>query len=95
MIKSFTALAIFSLLGAAVVALPSIAPPALAVETTALAKADQLAVGPIAGNCSQQIWPNFDASCLRSEKPGIIVHEVRQITAQATVQVTAQANARR
>jgi hypothetical protein len=80
MIKSLTALAIFALLGASVVALPGFAPQVEASETVALAKADRLDVRPIAPNCSQQVWPNFDASCLR--KGETMVREARLVTAR-------------
>jgi hypothetical protein len=78
MIKSLTALAIFGLLGAAAVALPGFAPRGEAGETVALAKADRLDVR----NCSQQLWPNFDTSCLRSSEPGLAVLDVRLVTAR-------------
>jgi hypothetical protein len=77
MIKSLTGLAIFGLLGTAVVALPGFAPRVEARETVALAKADRLDVR----NCSQQLWPNFDTSCLRSES-GLPVLDVRLVTAR-------------
>jgi hypothetical protein len=80
MIKSFTALAIFALLGASVVALPGFAPRVEASETVALAKADRLDIRPVALNCSQQVWPNFDASCLR--KGEAAVREARLVTAR-------------
>jgi hypothetical protein len=80
MIKSLTALAIFALLGAAVVALPGFAPQVEASEAVALAKADRLDIRPVARNCSQQIWPNFDASCLR--KGEVTVREARLVTAR-------------
>jgi len=51
MIKSLTGLAIFGLLGTAVVALPGFAPRVEARETVALAKADRLDVR----NCSQRL----------------------------------------
>jgi hypothetical protein len=76
-IKSLTALAIFGLLGAAAVALPGFAPRVEARETVALVKADRLDVR----NCSQQLWPNFDTSCLRSES-GLAVLDVRLVTAR-------------
>ena len=72
MIKSLTAL------GAVVVVLPGFAPRVEARETVALAKADRLDVR----NCSQQLWPNFDTSCLRSSEPGLTVLEVRLVTAR-------------
>jgi len=48
MIKSLTALAIFGLLGAAVVALPGFAPQVEAHEGVALAKGDRLDIRPVA-----------------------------------------------
>jgi hypothetical protein len=80
MIKSLTALAIFALLGASVVALPGFAPQVEASEAVALAKADRLDIRPAARNCSQQVWPNFDASCLR--KGEVTVREARLVTAR-------------
>ncbi|HXO72921.1 MAG TPA: hypothetical protein VN838_28525 [Bradyrhizobium sp.] len=80
MIKSLTALAIFAFLGAAVIALPGFAPKVEASETAALAKGDRLEVRSIAQNCSQQVWPNFDASCLR--KGEVMVREARLVTAR-------------
>jgi hypothetical protein len=77
MIKSLTALAIFGLLGAAA-ALPGFAPRVEARETVTLAKADRLDVR----NCSQQLWPNFDTSCLRSSESGLPVLDVRLVTAR-------------
>jgi hypothetical protein len=80
MIKSLTALAIFAVLGASVIALPGFAPQVEASETAALAKGDRLEVRSIAPNCSQQVWPNFDASCLR--KGDVMVREARLVTAR-------------
>jgi hypothetical protein len=77
-IKSLTALAIFGLLGAAAVALPGFAPRVEARETVALVKADRLDVR----NCSQQLWPNFDTSCLRSSESGLPILDVRLVTAR-------------
>jgi hypothetical protein len=77
MIKSLTALAIFGLLGAVVVALPGFAPRVEARETLAFAKADRLDVR----NCAQQLWPNFDTSCLRSSEAKLAVLGLRQVAA--------------
>jgi hypothetical protein len=82
MIKSLAALAIFALLGASVVALPGFAPRVEARETMALAKADRLDVRPVARNCSQQVWPNFDGTCLRYGETGVTVREARLVTAR-------------
>ena len=68
MIKSIAALAIFGLLGAAVVALPAFATLVKASEPAALAKGDLAAIRPSAKNCLQQVWPNFDTSCLHRGK---------------------------
>ena len=82
MIKSLAALAIFALLGASVIALPGFAPSVEARETGALAKADLLDIRPVARNCSQQVWPNFDGSCLRQSESGLVVREARLVTAR-------------
>lgn len=82
MIKSLAALAIFALLGASVIALPMLAPQAKADETVALAKGDREHIHPIIRNCSSQIWPNFDASCLRESSSGAMVEEARLVTAR-------------
>jgi hypothetical protein len=82
MIKSITALAIFGLLGAAVVALPAFAPQVKASEAMTLAKADRLALRPAARNCSQQVWPNFETSCLHSGESGVMILEARLVTAR-------------
>jgi hypothetical protein len=82
MIKSLAALAIFACLGAAVVAVPAFAPQASASETVVLAKGDRLDIRPDARNCSQQVWPNFETSCLRSADSGVMVREVRLVSAR-------------
>jgi hypothetical protein len=79
MIKSFTALTLFALLGALVIALPGFSPQVKADEAIAFTKADRLVPGGVAGACSSQVWPNFDASCLRSGS-GVMVREVRLVT---------------
>jgi hypothetical protein len=80
MIKSLTALAILTFLGAAVIALPGFAPQVEARETVALARADRLAIHPVGGNCSSQIWPNIESSCLRNAGSDATVHEARLVT---------------
>jgi hypothetical protein len=67
MIKSLTALAIFALLGASVLALPGFARRLEARETIALAKGDRLDIRPVAGNCELQ---------------GVLVREARLVTAR-------------
>ena len=82
MIKSLTALAIFALLGASVVALPGFAPQVRASEAVALAKADRLDIRPVTRNCSQQVWSNFEAACLRNGESGATFREARLVTAR-------------
>jgi hypothetical protein len=82
MIKSITALAIFGLLGAAVVALPAFAPLVKASEPITLAKGDLAAIRAIAKNCLQQVWPNFDTSCLHRGESGVMILEARLVTAR-------------
>jgi hypothetical protein len=80
MIRSLAALAVFMLLGALVIALPGFAPQVEAGETMVLAKADRLEVRPGGLNCRQQVWPNFDESCLRRGESGGPVREARLVT---------------
>jgi hypothetical protein len=82
MVKSLTAFAIFSLLGAAVIALPGFAPKSEASEIAVLAKGDRLKVREVALDCSTQVWPDFAASCLRSTGSGGKVLEARLVTAR-------------
>jgi hypothetical protein len=81
MIKSLSAFAIMSLLGAAVVALPAFAPAVKAEETAAFAKADRLATHSVATDCAQQVWPHIDTACLRSSGAGGRISEARLIVA--------------
>jgi hypothetical protein len=82
MVKSLSALAIFFVLGGSVVALPVFAPKMEAGEAAVLAKGDRLAVRAAALNCSTQVWPEFDTSCLRNTGSGAKVHEARLVPAR-------------
>jgi hypothetical protein len=82
MIKSLTALAIFGFLGAAVVSLPGFAPPLEAGETVDLAKGGQAVVQPVAQNCLQQVWPDFETSCLPNSETGVMIRQARLVTAR-------------
>jgi hypothetical protein len=82
MMKSFIAFAMFALLGVSVMVLPGFAPQVKARETVALAKADRLASHPAARNCLGQVWPDFEASCLRRGESDARVHEARLVTAR-------------
>jgi hypothetical protein len=80
MFKSLSALAIFWLLAASVIALPAFAPKVVAGEVVALAKGDRLEIRTVAPNCSTQVWPNFTVSCLRNTASGAKIQEVRLVT---------------
>jgi hypothetical protein len=80
MVKSLSALAIFALLGAAVVALPSFAPEVKAGEVAALSNGDRLVVRTTNLDCSQQVWPAYLASCLRKPGSEAGILEVRLVT---------------
>ncbi|MCK1309584.1 MULTISPECIES: hypothetical protein [Bradyrhizobium] len=82
MMKSLVAFAMFALLGVSVMVLPGFAPQVKARETVALAKADRLASLPVARNCLGQVWPDFEASCLRRGESDVRVHEARLVTAR-------------
>lgn len=82
MIKSLTALAIFSLLGVAVIALPGFAPKLEAREAAVLAKGDRLALPGKTLNCSTQIWPDFSLACLRKAGSAVQLVEARLVTAR-------------
>jgi hypothetical protein len=79
MVKSLVAFGIFMLLGASVMALPTFAPQIDAREI-ALTKQDRLQL-KASENCSLQVWPNFDASCLRDTNSNANVLEARLVTA--------------
>ena len=84
MIKAFSAIAIAALVAAALTVLPGFAPQVEASVPHALAKADRLDIRPIGRDCSQQAWPNFEASCLRAAVTKTSVREARLVTADRT-----------
>jgi len=82
MVKSLSALAVVSLLGASVIALPGFAPKVQTDKVAVLAKGDRLEVRVAASNCSAQVWPDFAASCLRNAGSGGKILETRLVTAR-------------
>ena len=88
MIKALTAIAFAALMATALTILPGFAPSVEASVPQALAKSDRLDIRPVGKDCSQQAWPNFEASCLRvagskSTAPSMI-REARLVTADRT-----------
>ena len=84
MIKALSAIAIAAFVAAALTVLPGFAPQVEASVPAPLAKGDRLDIHQAGRNCSQQAWPNFEASCLRSAGSKILVREARLVTADRT-----------
>jgi hypothetical protein len=81
MIKTLSAIAAAACVAAALAILPGFAREVEASVPRALPKADRLDIRPIGRDCSQQAWPNFEASCLRTAGSKAIVHQARLVTA--------------
>jgi hypothetical protein len=85
MIKALSAVAVAALIAATLTVLPGFAPQVEASVPHALAKADRLDVRPIGRDCSQQAWPNFEASCLRvAGTKTAAIREARLVSADRT-----------
>jgi hypothetical protein len=84
MIKAFSAIAVAALVAAALTVLPGFAPQVEASVPQALAKSDRLDIRPVGRDCSQQAWPNFEASCLRVAGKKSMIKEARLVTADRT-----------
>jgi len=84
MIKALSAVAAAALIAAALTVLPGFAPQVEASVPQALAKSDRLDIRPIGRNCSEQAWPNFEASCLRAATTRTTVRQARLVTADRT-----------
>jgi hypothetical protein len=84
MIKALSAIAVAGLVAAALTILPGFAPQVEASTPQPLAKADRLDVHPVGRNCSQQAWPNFEASCLRAAGTKTVIRQARLVTADRT-----------
>ena len=81
MIKALSAIAVAAFIAAALTALPGFAPQVEASTPHVLAKGDCLDVRPVRRDCSEQAWPNFEASCLRAAGTKTIVMQARLVTA--------------
>ena len=81
MIKAISAIAVAAFVAAALTILPGFAPKVEASVPQALAKGDRLDVHPVGRDCSQQAWPNFEASCLRVAGSRMVIREARLVTA--------------
>jgi hypothetical protein len=81
MIKALSAIAIAACVAAALTILPGFAPSVEASVPQPLAKGDRLDIRVVGKDCSQQAWPNFEASCLRTVGTRMNVREARLVTA--------------
>ena len=81
MIKALSAIAAVTFVAAGLTSLGGFAPQVEASVPQALAKGDRLDIRPLGPDCSQQTWPNFEASCLRVAAGETIVPHVRLVTA--------------
>jgi hypothetical protein len=84
MIKAVSAIAVAACVAAALSILPGFAPQVEASVPQALAKGDRLDIHLAGRNCSEQAWPNFEASCLRDAGSGIMIRQARLVTADRT-----------
>jgi hypothetical protein len=84
MIKAISAIAVAAFIALALSALPGFAPQVEAREPQVLAKGDRLDVRTLGRHCSQQAWPNFEASCLREAGSKAMIREARLVTAGRT-----------
>ena len=83
MIKALSAIAVAAFIAAALTVLPGFAPQVEASVNSSivLKKADRLDYRPIGKDCSQQAWPNFEASCLRNAGSRTMPVQVRTVSA--------------
>lgn len=84
MIKTISAIAIAAFVAAALTILPGFAPSVEASVPQPFAKSDRLDIRTTGKDCSQQAWPNFEASCLRRAGTKANVREARLVTADRT-----------
>jgi hypothetical protein len=84
MIKAISAIAIAAFIAAALSILPGFAPQVEASVPVPLAKGDRLDIHPVGRNCSQQAWPNFEASCLRAAGSKTLIRQARLVSADRT-----------
>ena len=84
MIKAFSAVAAAAFVAAALTVLPGFAPQVEASVPQPLAKGDRLDIRTVGKDCSQQAWPNFEASCLRAVGSKLVVKEARVVSAERT-----------
>ena len=81
MLKTFYAISAAAIVAAAFVATLSVSEQVEARGSVPGIKADRADIRPLAGKCSQNAWPYFEANCLRDTRnPLSQAHEVRIVT---------------
>jgi len=78
--KALSAVAAAALSAAVIVALPGFSPQVEARTPAPVVKSDRLDIPPAAPACSQQAWPYYAHTCLRSERPNSQPRQVRIVT---------------
>jgi hypothetical protein len=80
--KALSAVAAAAVGAAVVLALPGFSPEVEARTPAPVVKSDRIDTQPaaVAPDCSQQAWPYYDASCLRSDRPNSQPRAVRVVT---------------
>ena len=84
MIKALSVVTVAAFTAAAPTVLPGFAPTVEASVPQALAKADRLDIRVVGKDCSQQAWPNFEASCLRAAGSKMLIRDARLVSADRT-----------
>jgi hypothetical protein len=84
MIKALSVITIAAFVAAALTVLPGFAPQVEASVPHALAKGDRLDIHAVGTGCSQNAWPNFEASCLRVAGSKTAIRQARLVTADRT-----------
>ena len=83
--QSIFRIAAAAFIATALTVLPGFAPTVEASVPQALAKADRLDVRAVGRDCSEQAWPNFEASCLRvAGTKAAPIRQARLVTADRT-----------
>jgi hypothetical protein len=87
MLRAFYAIAAAAIVAGAFVATLSISDQVEARGSVPGTKADRADIRPLAGKCSQNAWPYFEASCLRDTRnPFSQAREVRIVSTDRLAQ---------
>ena len=80
--RSISVLVLAGLIAGTATILPSFSDKVVASAPIHSGKGDRLDIRPLGTRCSEQAWPNFEASCLRDRRTSMgQVKPVRVVTA--------------